>query len=508
MRAIRIQLFALFGLTLSATAQNVDFYGMKGQPLSLMQNPAAQTDLRFHLSLPGGSTQGNLTTPLRDLWGNVPEQIRNLAAPNVGLSMATDIEGVGIGWKGKKSYTWVQTGVDIDAGLHLDKDLIAFGFFGMKDQNGNIDPNFYADFSASDLGLSAMGRVTIGRQQVLSEKLRVGLGFQVNRLLGGFQWQVDEWSFQSSSTPTGTNALTWNSDMRVSAFGLIADAAKLDSAMDFPRYLLMGMVPDYLDLLKAQTNSYSLNLGLLYTPTAKLTLSASANGIPLSAASQSGGILNSRSLRWTSNFSYDGFMAGFSPQDTGTVAYYLTNLQSQVVDGFQIEGAPASGYRPTFSAHVASYYRLTKRHQVGLHLAHVDRLAGVHQSLGMEYHGFYGRKLQFTAAYRLHQWAGLSGASEISTVIQHRILPWTTLYWGTNLWMYIPKISNGSLLLPASFQSWQVTAGVNVTLFEKRYKEEHAAKKAAKNTGKNADKQNPSNTPILTSDSSNSSIHF
>ncbi|NDA07256.1 MAG: hypothetical protein EBZ21_05785, partial [Flavobacteriia bacterium] len=125
-------LFAAGGIS----AQNLDLYGMKGNPLSLQQNPAARTDLRFHLTLPALTTQGNLTTPLRDLWGDIGTQIRNLPAPNVGLASATDVEFLGLGFKSKKGYTWVQAGAEVDARFHLDKDLLAFGFYGMKDANG------------------------------------------------------------------------------------------------------------------------------------------------------------------------------------------------------------------------------------------------------------------------------------------------------------------------------------------------------------------------------------
>ena len=73
----------------------------------------------------------------------------------------------------------------------------------------------------------------------------------MHRLLGGFQWNVNQWELSSRFNPsTQTNTLTWTSNMEISAFGLIADAAVLDSAMDFPRYLIMGMVPAYLKMLK------------------------------------------------------------------------------------------------------------------------------------------------------------------------------------------------------------------------------------------------------------------
>ena len=269
-------------------AQNLDLYGIQGNPLALAQNPAASTDLKFHLSLPGLTTQGNMTTPLGDLWGDVGEQLRVLEAPNLGWASATDVEIVGFGWKRKKGYTWIQSGVDIDAKFHLDKDLFLFGLYGMKDASGQIDPNYVGDFSSSDLGLSAMGRVAIGHQRALNDKLRVGASLQVNRLLGGFQWDVNDWSLTSTLNPnTQTNTLTWNSDMRISALGLIAEGAQLDSAMDFPRYLLMGMVPAYLDLLKAQKNTYSLNVGLTYRPTKRWSMSASVTGLSLSSGATS-----------------------------------------------------------------------------------------------------------------------------------------------------------------------------------------------------------------------------
>ena len=468
------------------SAQNLDLYGMSGNPLSLSQNPAAKTDLRFHLSLPGVATQGNMPTPLNDLWGDVGQQLYFMAAPNVGLASATDVDLVGFGFKRKKGYTWVQTGINVDARFHLDKDLFLLGLYGMKDPDGVVNPNYFGSFDQSGLGLSAMAHASVGHQHAFNDKLRVGGAVQMHRLLGSFQWHVNQWELSSRfNTATQTNTLTWTSNMEISAFGLIADGAVLDSAMDFPRYLIMGMVPAYLRMLKEQKDSYSLNLGVTYAPTKRLTLSASSTGIPLSRGSGQGGVVNSRSLQWLSNFNYNGFSTGFSPQDTGTWAYYLTNLQAQAVDGFQIKSAPPARFNAPFTLQAAAYYSILKNHKMGVHWAHVDRLAGQHQSLGFEYQGFLGRKLQVAATYRLHRWDGLKGASEVSTLVQHRILPWTTFHWGTNLWLSTPAYQNKTLLLPANFQSWQVTAGVNVTLFEKRFKEEKQERKAAKKAARN-----------------------
>ena len=484
---------ALFMVTMGLQAQNLDLYGISGNPLSLNQNPAAKTGLRFHLSLPGLTTQGNMTTPLRDLWGDVGQKLYFLEAPNIGLASATDVDLVGFGFKRKKGYTWVQTGVNVDARFHLDKDLLLLGLYGMKDASGVLNPNYFGSYDQSGLALSAMANATIGHQHAFNEKLRVGAAVQMHRLLGGFQWKVNQWELSSRFYPsTQTNTLTWTSNMEISAFGLIADGAVLDSAMDFPRYLIMGMVPAYLKMLKEQKDSYSLNLGVTYTPTKRLMLSASSTGIPLSRGSSTGGVVNSRSLQWVSNFNYSGFSTGFSPQDTGTWAYYLTNLQAQAVDGFTIKSAPAARFYAPFTLQAAAYFALLKNHKVGLHVAHVDRLAGQHQSLAFEYQGFLGRSLQVAAAYRLHRLDGLDGASEFSTVVQNRIFPWTTLYVGTNLWLSAPALQNGTLLLPGNFQSWQVTAGVNVTLFEKRFKQERQERKAAKKAAKQAAKKVPS----------------
>jgi hypothetical protein len=484
-------IIALCGLAgTSISAQNLDLYGISGNPLTLSQNPAAKTDLRFHLSLPGVTTQGNMTTPLKDLWGDVGQKLYYLEAPNIGLASATDVDLLGFGFKRKKSYTWVQTGINVDARFHLDKDLLLLSLYGMKDPDGVVNPNYFGSFDQSGLGLSAMAHGSVGHQRAFGDKWRAGAALQMHRLLGGFQWNVNQWELSSRFNPgTQTNTLTWTSNMEISAFGLIADGAVLDSAMDFPRYLIMGMVPAYLRMLKEQKDSYSLNLGVTYTPTKRLTLSASSTGIPLTRGSSQGGVVNSRSLQWLSNFNYNGFSTGFSPQDTGTWAYYLTNLQAQAVDGFQIKSAPPARFNAPFTLQAAAYYSILKNHKMGVHVAHVDRLAGQHQSLGFEYQGFLGRKLQVAATYRLHRWDGLDGASEVSTLVQHRILPWTTFHWGTNLWLSTPAYQNKTLLLPANFQSWQVTAGVNVTLFEKRFKEEKRERKAAKKQARLEKKQ-------------------
>ena len=332
-------------------AQNLDFYGVKGQPLTLLQNPGAETDLRFHISFPGITTQGNMTAPLKALWGDVGQQFRTLEAPNVGLSSATDVEGLGLGWKHEKTYTWIQTGMDVDARFHLDKDLMLFALYGMEDANGQIDPAYEGDFKNSDLGLSAMGRIALGHQRRLNEKWTLGASIQMNRLLGGFQWHVNQWNLSSTFDPASqTNSLSWNSDMQLSAFGLIADGARLDSAMDFPRYLLMGMVPAYWDMLKSQKNSFSLNAGFTYNPTKSVKIMGSITGLPLGAGSRQGGVLHARSLQWSSSYTYSGYSWGFSPSDSLSWSRYLANLQSQNVDGFSIASAAPVAFLPPLVA--------------------------------------------------------------------------------------------------------------------------------------------------------------
>lgn len=466
-------------------AQNLDLYGLSGNPITLGQNPAAQTDLSFHFALPGITQQGNLTTPLKNIWGDFGLQLQTLEAPNVGLSYSADVDILSIGFKHKFGYSWVHTGANLDASFHLDKDLILFGLYGMKDANGVIDPNYYGDYSHSDFGFSALEYATLGHQYDINDKIRVGGALQVNRLLGGFKWSVDQWELESIfNNSTQTNSLKWRSNMEISAFGLIADGAQLDSAIDFPRYLVMGMVPSYLKLLKEQNDSYSLNAGVTYTPSKKLTLLMSITGIPISTGSNQGGVVNSRSLQWQSQFDYDGFKTGFSLQDTSTWGDFLTNLQAQAIDDFSIKGAPPVNFYAPFSIQTAGYYEIFRNHKVGMHFAHVNRLAGQHQSFAIEYQGFFGSGLQIAAAYRLHAWNGVNGASELSSILQHRILPWTSIYLGTNLWLSIPGRIDGSIQLPGNFQSWQLTAGLNVTLFEKSFyverRERRAAKKAEK----------------------------
>ena len=475
--------------SVSGSAQNLDAYGMSGQPIALGQNPGSQTNLRFHVSLPGISTGGAFNTPLGSFWGDMKTKIRSLDASQIALGSSTDIELLGVGWKSSYGYTWFQSGLDVDSRIALDKDLLQFGFYGFKDENGVEITDFQSDFSETALSMAAMGRFSFGHQVEWTEKFRLGASLQIHRLLGGFEWDVHSWQVARRFNPTTqSQSLYWQSDMDVTAFGLIADAAVLDSAVDFPRYLIMATYPAYAQMLKEQKNTYSLSLGFTYTPTESITLMASATGIPLSRSAHLGGWLNSRSLNWQADFSYEGFTPGFSLQDTGSWVNYLVNLQSPVVQSFTFQSAPAGRFDAPFTVQAAAYYSLTKKHKLGVHVAHVDRLAGQQQSLALQYQGFLGRKLQIAASYRLHTWDGLDGSPELSTLVQHRILPWTSLYVGTNLWLSSPRFQNGTLQLPGIFQSWQVTAGVNVTVFEKRLKEEKREKKAAKKAAQQAAK--------------------
>ena len=474
-------------LSFTGSAQNLDAYGMSGQPMALGQNPGSPTDLRFHVSLPGISTRGAFNTPLGSFWGDMKTKIRSLELPQIALGTSTDCELLGMGWKSNYGYTWFQSGLDVDSRIALDKDLLQFGFDGFRDENGVEITDFQRDFSETGLSMAAIGRLSLGHQVEWTDKFRLGASLQIHRLLGGFEWDVHSWEVARRFNPTTqSQSLYWQSEMDVSAFGLIADAAVLDSAVDFPRYLIMAMYPAYAKMVKEQKNAYSFSVGCTYTPTESMTLMASVTGIPLSGSAHLGGWLNSRSLNWQADFEYDGFSPGFSLQDTGSWVSYLVNLQSPVVQSFAFQSAPVGRFNAPFTVQAAAYYSLTKKHKVGVHLAHVDRLAGQQQSFGLEYQGFLSRKLQIAASYRLHTWDGLDGSPELSTLVQHRILPWTSLYVGTNLWLSVPRFQNGLLRLPGNFQSWQVTAGLNLTLFENQTKQERRERKAAKKAAKSA----------------------
>ena len=98
--------------SVSGSAQNLDAYGMSGQPIALGQNPGSQTNLRFHVSLPGISTGGAFNTPLGSFWGDMKTKIRSLDASQIALGSSTDIELLGVGWKSSYGYTWFQSGLD------------------------------------------------------------------------------------------------------------------------------------------------------------------------------------------------------------------------------------------------------------------------------------------------------------------------------------------------------------------------------------------------------------
>jgi len=57
---------------------------------------------------------------------------------------------------------------------------------------------------------------------------------------------------------------------------------------------------------------------------------------------------------------------------------------------------------------------------------------------------------------------------------------------GTNQWLSTPGFQNGTLLIPGNFQSWQVTAGAQITLFESSYRQARQEKRAAAKAAKNA----------------------
>jgi len=466
-------------LSTAAQAQNDILYAMRGNPQSYFLNPAADVDSRIHLALPSLQLNGQFSINASQIIGApLPEMWRLLNDPYEGLNSQIDLHLVNLGWKYKKSAYWFGAQVNTDIAAYLDHDLVDFALWGMKDANGDIDLNYVGDFSQTSVLASARATASLGWQRQWNDKLKVGLALNSTSLVGHAELKMNALSLSSFPTTGVFNRLQLFTVGTLSTYGLIDQAAQIDSIGQF-----FGALGGGLTGAAAAPMLLSADLGITYDVTPRIRFMGSYQGL----GSGMEFTHNARSLKLDNQINIDGF--SWNTADTGVdfLGNYLDTLTAEFGRTLFVAGqTEALMLKPIQRADAAVYWRSPKKvHQFGAHYLYRSRPSQTYHGIAGEYHGFFGRRWQVSGSYTYTLSSAQAQSHSVTAFTTLHLPAGLSVHLGTSAAHMIPSPMTTPTLvqtigIPANMDRINFTVGLNWMLYEKSYRKEAKARRAAK----------------------------
>ena len=464
----------------SVGAQDL-LYAQRGNPSALLVNPAADLDARVWLALP--SLHANLQASFAAgdvLGGDLGTLWRQFPSESAGIRSQTDLNLFSMGFKAKKTTLWLGASLNLDAGILLDRDLVGFALWGMKDASGQVDLNYDGNFNQTSSMLSARSNLHFGIQREF-KKLRLGATLNASQMLAQAQLSFDSLGLRSTDRGNGFN------DLLLYSQGGLAISTNPGVGLD----IFNGTLN--FDAQEVLSNSlWSLDLGGSYDASKRWRLAASVQGIPLGTMA----FEQDSALRFDGRIPFSGFSYNSGIDTSLNPGAYFDSLLFQVRGLAQDSPAGLSSFSPLRRVDLAAYWRSPKKtHQLGLHYLARNRPALSYQALAAEYHGFYARRLQLSASYTQPLNGSVAMRPSVSVQTTLRLAAGLALNFGTSSANMLPQpvtTANGDLTvgLPANLDRLNVNVGLHWMLYEKSYrknaKARRTAKKAAKKTKKAA----------------------
>ena len=165
-----------FWFALSLSAQDL-LYMQRGNPGSLLVNPAADVDARVWLSLPSINTTAQTSFAAGDvLGGDLGTLWRQFPSEAAGAIATHDMGLFSMGFKAKKSTFWLGSSLNFEGNALIDRDLVGFLLWGMKDANGDIDGGAKVKNAYTYIGASVDVTRAVGQGAVVG----AGLNYAYN----------------------------------------------------------------------------------------------------------------------------------------------------------------------------------------------------------------------------------------------------------------------------------------------------------------------------------------
>lgn len=481
---MRILLLATsFLCAVGVQAQDL-LYAQRGNPSALLVNPAADVDARVWLSLPSINQTYQTSFAAGDvLGGDLGVLWRQFPSEAAGLLSYQDVGLFSLGFKTKKSTYWVGASLNLDASSLVDRDLVGFALWGMKDANGLIDLNYNGNFNQTSAVVSARSNLHLGWQRDFGKKLRLGATLNLSQILAHAELKFDSLGLRSTDLGNAFNELLLYSQGSVAAYsggGLMLDL--FDGSVAFSSEELFS------------TSFATLDLGATYDLSKRWRLAGSIQGLG------SGTIMASdTAATFNGRIPFQGFSYQSSTDTALNPTAYFDTLLVHIQQLGQTSGGSLASFSPLRRMDLAAYWRSPKKaHQLGVHYLLRSRPALNYQAIAAEYHGFYGRRLQLSASYTQPLASSVAMRPSVSVQTTVRLAAGLALNLGTSSANMLPQpvtTANGQLGvgLPANMDRLNVNVGLHWMLYEKSYRENAKAKRAAKKVKRAAKKAKASN---------------
>ena len=470
-----------FLCAVGAQAQDL-LYAQRGNPSALLVNPAADVDARVWLAIPALNATVQTSFAAGDMLGaDLGTLWRQFPSEAAGALTYNDLQLFSLGFKTKKSTYWLGSSLNVDASGLVDRDLVGFALWGMKDANGIIDLNYDGNFNQTSAVASARSNLHLGWQREFGKKLRLGATVNLTQILAHGELHFDSLGLRSTDMGNGFNELLLYSQGSVAAYS--------GAGIDF----LNGTFNFDADKLLA-TSFATLDLGATYDLGKRWRLAGSIQGLGGGTS-----LASDTAVSFNGRIPFEGFSYSSSVDTSLDAMAYFDTLTAQIQNLAQTSTVGLASFSPLRRIDLAAYWRSPKKtHQLGLHYLARTRPALSYQAIAAEYHGFYGRRLQLSASYTQPLTSSIAMRPSVSVQTTVRLAAGLALSLGTSSANMLPQLttsSSGDLTVgvPANLDRLNVNVGLHWMLYEKSYRENAKAKRAAKKVKRAAKKAKASN---------------
>ena len=473
----KIALLLLTIVTVYSNAQNLTTFGLSGNANNLTHNPGADPLTAFHLNYVGFNNTLSLNQSAGDLFAT-SDLLANLSELNtnaLNLSGETSIDIFHLGFKAGKNYVFAGYTQNVAIGFDLDKDLAHFVKYGFGDINGNLNLNYQGDFSDLGASLDVTNDLFVGLQRsFMDKKLRLGVSAHQIGYGLGMRVQADAFSINSTATTVqGRNNVNVNYDFTVATASLLDATDTIDQLSDLGNAL--AATDALVASLTTPTNSTTaFTVGGTIQPTKKLNLQFSMSGIGATPISISSDVAK----RVAGGVAIDGFEYFSAADDTlGTAVRNELQSFTESISNDLNSNLENTSYNYEYTipqvTNAAINFHLKGQTYVGVHYISRTNSITDYEYLGFTSLLWLHKNIQLKGAYYLTM--NEDDADLISTALQFRVTPLLQVYVGTTTTGDIATVaanSSESIMIGAATQGVNVTAGVSMVFFDKRFKKD------------------------------------
>ncbi len=461
-------------LTASASAQESLLFGMRGNPNTLKMNPGAEVRTALWLGLPTVATNVQFTRPLSQYFGDVNANFTGFTTPSEQITTQIDVDILSAGMKlGRNILIFGSVKNQLDVRFALDNDLARFALNGMRDLNGNIDPNYQGDFS--DLAFNVSDRLTAsaGLQIKLNKKLRVGAAYNRTYVVADGGMRFDKLHFNSSALANGLNELSIAAQGNVAYYGIL-DRSMGQNLDELQQYLDNLNADDYTALAQLMPSYSSIDLGATLRPTKKFRVTGSVLGLGAGASASRGFQIAINNAITTSGFQWNAADTGVDPLDS-----FIKQVQDSLAFNLDLTSPNEQTFKPFQAIHLAGYWDLAKWHSVGVRYSQVARPSLSYTAIAAEYHANLMKGWQISGAYTRFLSGSQPMSDQFSVALQMRILPPLQLYVASSAFGMMPSFDAATQtpLIPTTLDRVNFSVGLNLVFFERKPKSDRKANK-------------------------------